>query len=52
MNVRLFGKYLYSGIFEYNFRYSNIHFKVTVLTPLSHQCVQHVKNGFTMLDHT
>ena len=40
-----FGKY--SGIFKYNFRY----FKVSVMTLLSHQCVQHVRNDFTMLDH-
>ena len=51
-NIRLFGKYSYLGIFEYNFRYSNIRFKANVMIPLSHQCVQHVRNGFTMLDHT
>ena len=43
INIQLSGKYGNT----YNFRYSNIHFKVT---PLSHQCVQH--NDFTMLDHT
>ena len=32
MNVQLFGKYTYSGIFEYNFRYSNNRFQVIEMT--------------------
>ena len=45
-NILPFAKYLYLEIFEYNFIF------VSKLTPLSHQCVQHVRSGFTMLDHT
>ena len=39
MNIQLFGKYSYSKTFEYNFRYSNIHFKVNIAND---QCVQEV----------
>ena len=49
MNIRLFSNYLY---LIYNFGYLNSHFKACKhnMTPLSYQCVQHVRNGFIMLE--
>ena len=52
MTIRLFNNYSYSEILiRIQLYVSNIHFKITIMTSLSHQCVQYVRNGFTMLDH-
>ena len=53
INIRLFSKYSYLGIFEYNFRYWNICFKVctyndTIVSPL---CTIGLGNSMIVSDY-